>query len=156
MNLMILILAAIVGFPAMPGEEAPNEKTCIMAERIIKPTASWKVLKANIGHKDNVSFLEISAHNPLNKDTPASVDVKFLFIADSDKPKPDNYNLVMAVFYNEKAKVSFRRIYSVHDVVVKNKVKKITTQTPCFEKDVMPIMIDKHLEPQGNVDGGTD
>lgn len=149
MNIIILILFVITGAvpitslaaenPA-PHEINNNGQNCITEERIIKPTASWKVLKTEIRYQDEIPFLEISNHNPLNKETPESIDAKFIFSMDPSMPSDvQQYGLVMAFYYNSKANVTFKRIYSVCEA--KNKTKKFKIQTPCFERTVVPIIV---------------
>jgi len=152
MNIIAFILAALVS-NVQPVDESFNtihgindEHMCITAERIVKPSRNWKVIKQEIKYQDKVPFMEVSAHNPLNKKTPDSVDVKFVLAIDPVTPSDvQKYNLVMAVYYNEKSTVTFRRIYSLQEVTVKNKVKKFPMQTPCFAREIMRII---QLEPE--------
>lgn len=155
MNVIVFILALIVGGIPISEDQIAHEthgdgQMCITAQRIIKATMSWIILKTEVKYHGKEPFLEISVHNPINKTVPQSIDAKFILAIDPTAPSdPQKYNLVEAFYFNPKANVTFKRIYSMQDVMVKNKLKKFPIQTPCFARQVMPII---QFEP--NVPGG--
>jgi len=165
MKIFMFILAILAGgFQFGDDEEVarpvgPNGQFCITAERIIKPIRSWKVLKTEIRYQGKSPFMEVTAHNPLNKKTPTSVDARFILSIDPGNPTdPQRFNLVMATYYNDKANVVFRRIYQVHEVTVKNKQQKFPVQTPCFAREIVQIIEITPEEikvPDSSPDGGT-
>jgi hypothetical protein len=71
---------------------------------------------------------------------------------DNNSQKP---NLVAAIYFNDKTTVTFKRIYSSQNITIKNKLKKFLLPTPCFTREVVPII---RLEPEiiEVPDGGTD
>lgn len=162
MKIIVLALTLLTGGFQLGGEEEAayevntGGQICITGERIIKPVRSWKVLKTEIRYEGKTPFMEISFHNPLNKKTPVSIDAKFVLRVDPSMAKVDS--LVAATYFNPKTNVTFKRIYSVHDVTVKSKVQKFPMQTPCFAREVVQIIEftpDEVKVPESSSDGGT-
>lgn len=163
MNPLILIFTALlsalpIGMPEVTEDAVLHDnKVCITAEKIIKPTANWKVLATELKYQNGKPILEINVHNPLNKSTPQSVDAKFIFIVDQNTEEAGKYKLVMAYFYNNKTNVVFRRIYAVQEIKDKHKRKKLITPTLCFNRQVLQVIIPDATKQQSVVpDGGTD
>jgi len=149
-NLISIVLAIFVGGLQL-GETQDEDATayeaisggyaCITVDKVIKPSSTWPVLKTEVKYEKKTPFLEITVHNPLNKKTPQSVDARFVLTVDASSPAAtQKYNLITAVYYNNKANVTFKRIYSVHEVVVRKKIKRFPMQTPCFAREVMPVI----------------
>lgn len=164
MKIIVLILAIVAGGFQFGDEEETaqannNPQNCITAERIIRPIRTWKVLKTEIRYEGKSPYMEVTVHNPLNRKTPTSIDARFILSIDPGNPSdPAKYNLMVATYYNEKANVTFKRIYSVHDVTVKKKTQKFPMQTPCFAREVVQVIEFTPEEikvPESSPDGGT-
>lgn len=151
MNIVMFVLAALIGGLQVndPASHRPANVPdgCITADRIIKPIRGWNMVKKEIKIDDKLAYLEISMHNPLNKKTPESVDARFVLSIDPVDPSDaTKYSLSTAFYYNTKTNVAFKRIYSVENVTVKDKVEKRPMLTPCFARQVIPIIRFDSLE----------
>lgn len=147
MKFLVLIMAMLAGGLQLgEGEDTASHHTgpgqaCITADRIVKPIRNWQVLASQIQYQGKTPYMEVSVHNPLNVKTPTSIDAKFILSVDPSNPAdPQKYSLVMAVYYNGKSRVTFKRIYEVQDVTIKKKQEKFPIQTQCFAREVIEII----------------
>ena len=150
MNIANFVMMALMGLQLIedPATNLINNtgQACITSERISKPSLSWKVLKTEIEYDGKNSFLEISVHNPLNKKIPNSVDARFILSVDLAHPMDaQKYNLITATYYNIGLNVTFKRIYIVNKAKLGKRIKKVLIQTPCFSREVLPII---NFEPE--------
>lgn len=150
MKSLLLAFALLLTIPAADDgivlTSAAENTQCISADKIVRSILEWRILATTFVKKNKVLFLEITAHNPLNKQSKDAVDATFTFnVNTSSGISSSNYDLVKAVFNNKQSRVIFEKTFKTEKVKNGRRIIEIQIPTMCFQRKVVSITENKTL-----------
>jgi len=156
MRILFLAIAFFLSVPTADNSvvltSSVEDIQCISADKIVKNILHWQILSTDFVKKKKKVFVEIKAHNPLSKGAQNTPNAILTFNVNvSSGISTSNYDLVTAIFHNEKNSVVFEKIYKSQ--LIKNGKKVIALRVPtlCFRRKIINKNNNNYIKIKGYI-----